>query len=328
MRARAAKTRCKYEDEVGGCKRRDCFFQHDPVDAKQASLFDVIGKKYPGLAVDDVDVPPDSPTRAPTSSPVATTKPAKASNAVTSPMLPFASIAKPSIQVASASQDPPSQVKPPQPPARAPVSKAATPLPRFVPAPPHPHNSSSATTTKSHGTRSRSSGSSDAGSISSNSSSGSFDFSPLTPASGSAGSPVVAACRMPSGLLPLGSGACLNWFLEGDCLNGDACLSRHALNSEDFAAGVLPLLGPWACLGRHLKGFCLNGSACKASHRLTESDYPTLESHQPQTNSKSHGLTDRQHYNDYRDMLLDPSLLSLQVRPPLRAAAPSMLVAR
>lgn len=346
MKARCSKIPCKYQEEVGGCKRRDCFFQHNAVEAKGASLFDFIGKKYPALAVEDVDVPPDSVAPAPTA---AVKSSAEMPRTSTSPTLAFASIAKAKIQSPAVSVVPsttlapvskalpsgPPAVAAPPPPRKIALSAAVpalrpspatrpTPAPRPTPvaASVVPKAASSTTTSDSRSTRSQSSHMSDAGSVSSDASSGSIDYSPLTPASGS---PIVAATRMPDGLLPLSANGCLNHFFQGNCLNGSTCLSRHTLIAEDHAAGVLPLLGPTACLGWHLKGFCLNGSACKASHRLTESDYGPLGSNSPQANSKALSLSEeRQHYEDYRDSLAAYASRSIspipQVRPLLMAA--------
>lgn len=79
-----------------------------------------------------------------------------------------------------------------------------------------------------------------------------------------------------SGLLPLGSGACLNWFLKGSCANGRDCLSRHVVGLDDFACGLKPQLGPGFCLNHALAGHCLNGPNCLNRHALSEDDYVSV----------------------------------------------------
>lgn len=61
-------------------------------------------------------------------------------------------------------------------------------------------------------------------------------------------------------------------MFRGLCLNGQDCLSRHVINTDDVAVGLLPLLGPGACLN-HFASICANGSACLSRHALAEEDY-------------------------------------------------------
>ena len=92
------------------------------------------------------------------------------------------------------------------------------------------------------------------------------------PAPPAAPAPAAPAPR-PFRLLPLGKNACYNALLMGSCLNGSACLARHAINTDDHAAGVKPLLGNGACLNFFIAGSCANGTSCHARHALTEDDY-------------------------------------------------------
>lgn len=84
------------------------------------------------------------------------------------------------------------------------------------------------------------------------------------------------------GLLPLGPGACLNHFLKGSCANGRDCLSRHVVNSDDFACGLKPQLGPGFCLNHALSpSGCFNGVNCLNRHALSEDDYVSVRLSHP-----------------------------------------------